>query len=500
MLTVVLSDSYVKAKAQIMRSAYLAEAYEFRLDTFKDITPAVIAHLMGLLDHETIFTYRMAQEGGLFHGVYEARWNLLKSYLSLAPSYVDLEAETPAIYINLLRQNYPHIKLILSRHYLNSTPLALEAEVDEMLQKKADVYKIATYAQSTLDSLKMLHISKRCKDAKIPFVGICMGEKGLLTRLLSSVMGHMFTYCSSDAASVVAPGQICIEDLHQIYRYKRLNTSTKIYALLGHPVKQSPSHYTHNQVFDQLGMNALYVKIDVDPEELSAVFQACKQLPFEGFSVTVPFKEQALELVGMLDESAQKIGAINTLYQREGEWRAANTDWQGAIRALQEHICLQDQKCLILGAGGTAKAIAYGVLKEGAFVTVLNRTQERALNLAEQLGCVGMGFEQLEEPLCYDVVIHTTTVKHVLPLEKKHLLNHRVVMDVLLHPVETPLLCLAKQQGCRVIYGYTMFLYQAAEQFRYWTNAPLEGIEELLKQAYFDFSAIVDGCCSSRNL
>lgn len=496
MLTVVLMHSCSQAQKQILSVGHLAEAYEFRLDTFADLDSGQLATLMELIAVPVIFTLRIQEQGGHFKGNYEERWKQLRPLLALAPSYVDLEEGTPEQHIGALRLDYPNIKLILSYHQTSKEVQSADTHLRRMLHRHADVYKIALYAHSALDALKMLHLSMQCHKSNLLFVGICMGEHGVLTRLLGPIIGSPFNYCCSESSMVSAPGQLSIQELCDVYHYKDLNADTKIYALLGHPVTHSPSHHTHNRLFSALKVNALYVKIDLLPEEFFVFFEACHHLPFEGFSITSPFKETAYQL---FQHPFQPMHAINTLYKRAGKWQGANTDGIGAIRSLEEKTSLTGKKCFILGAGGSARAIAYTLLTQGAYVTIFNRTYEKALQVSASLGCHAASLEELHRFGPYDILINTTTVgmsSMEIPIRECDILPRRVVMDILLK--STLLLSLAHAKQCKIISGYDLFLHQAVEQFQLWLNQPLPAIHQQLKEYYRDFKASDLDACLSR--
>src|SRR5512135_2805489 len=143
---------------------------------------------------------------------------------------------------------------------------------------------------------------------------------------------------------------------------------TKIYGILGRPVTHSLSPVMHNAAFRELGLNAVYVAFPVTI--LSHAVAGLRGLDIQGVSVTIPFKEEVIPLLDELDPQAARIGAVNTVVNREGRLIGYNTDWLGAIKALKAKTGLKDQHVLLLGAGGASRAIAFGILAEGGQVTL----------------------------------------------------------------------------------------------------------------------------------
>ncbi len=310
---------------------------------------------------------------------------------------------------------------IVSYHNFDETP-DLEDVLSQMKARhpKARFYKIAAFASSTLDAIKMVRFQRSHHDV----IGISMGEKGILTRILSP-----FTYAPLTEEDKNAPGQLLWSELETIYRYRSLNSDTRLYALLGNPVKQSIGHLYHNDKFSQNNMNAVYVKLLVLPEELPAFFEAIQDFSFWGFSVTAPLKEKI-----------QEGSIINTLYRTKNGWENCNTDGTAAADVLGN---VAGKRIVILGAGGAAKAIGAELIKRKGRVTFLRR--------------------QMEIP-GYDILINATSSGD--PDFKDRFIPGALVMDISIRT--TPFLLRAKAQGCEAINGIPMFMGQALLQADLW--------------------------------
>lgn len=346
-------------------------------------------------------------------------------------------------------------KIIRAYHNWEETPHNL----DQILKSipPAAIYKLTTMAHSTNDALRMLCFVK----GKTNITGFCMGEAGQISRILAPVVGNVFNYVAIEER--VAPGQLTVEELQEIYHYSRLHPQTKIYGLLGNPVSQSPSHRTHNAFFKEKGINALYLRMQVKEEELSSFFPLAKQLGIQGLSVTVPYKEKVISYLDRWEGDAKEIGAVNTLTFAQQKLYGVNTDGKGALDVLEQKISVQGKSCVILGAGGAARAIGYEAVKRGAKVIILNRTLARAKALGEKLQA---SYGTLETLPPYDILINATS--HLAPIAPLLLQPNTLVMEINFNGESSPLIQQARSLGCKVILGEEMFQQQALGQFSRW--------------------------------
>jgi shikimate dehydrogenase len=256
-----------------------------------------------------------------------------------------------------------------------------------------------------------------------------------------------------------------------------INGRTKLYGVLGHPVGHSLSPAMHNAAFRALGINAVYVAMDIT--EVKHAIRGLKSLGFGGVSVTIPHKEAVIPHLTAIDQVARDIGAVNSIAfipqgNGEVEIRGYNTDWIGANRALEKHVRLKGAKALIIGAGGAAKAVGFGLREAGAEVMITNRTIEKGEKLAKWLDCPFISRQGLEH-LQGDILINTTSVGMEpypadIPIEPRLVGNYGTVMDIVYAPLTTRLLAEARNMGCTGIDGLDMLLYQGAAQFEIWTG------------------------------
>lgn len=275
-----------------------------------------------------------------------------------------------------------------------------------------------------------------------------------------------------------------------------------LFGIFGHPVRHSLSPSMHNAAFRHLGINAVYLAFDVT--DLSAAMSGAKALNIHGLSITIPHKEAIMSLLDEIDRDARFIGAVNTVVNRDGRLIGFNTDCTGARKALEEAFgaekmdfkgvngqanavsVLAGKSVVILGAGGSARAVAFSLKSAGMSVHIANRTVEKAKQLSD---VVGGSFSNLHDVcnITADILVNTTSVGMApdvdeIPVSTNCLGNFSVVMDIVYSPLETALLREAQQRGCRTVNGLRMLLHQAACQFELWTGlpAPFHVMEQVL--------------------
>jgi len=269
-----------------------------------------------------------------------------------------------------------------------------------------------------------------------------------------------------------------------------INSSTEIYGIIGNPVAHSLSPIMHNSGFEALGLNKVYVAFHATDAEKA--LDGCRALGVQGLSVTIPHKEAVLAHLDSIDPVAEKIGAVNTLiFDKDKKIHGLNTDWIGANMALADKLDLQGKRILLLGAGGSAKAIGFGLLEAGAHVTLASRTESKVKRLGETLACDWIHLAEIDTVQA-DALVNATSVG-MRPLESASLVaadslaKFPVVMDIVYDPLETKLLREAKDAGCEVINGLSMLLYQGAAQFEAWTG--LDAPVEVMRAALMDMIA-----------
>jgi len=266
-----------------------------------------------------------------------------------------------------------------------------------------------------------------------------------------------------------------------------LNSDTVLFAVLGDPVSQSLSPVMHNTALSEVGYNGVYHAFKV--KDIGEAVSGIKALGIRGASITIPHKVSVIEFLDELDDTAEKIGAVNTVINRHGVLTGYNSDCLGAIKAILEKTAIKDKNVVIIGAGGAARAIGFGIISQGGRITVLNRTAEKGERLARHLGAEFQPISNLKKTGC-QILINTTPVgmipdTNVMPVQREDLDRTMVVMDVVYNPLKTRLLKEAENIGCRTVDGVSMFVYQGAFQFELWTGkrAPVEVMKKVVLKA-----------------
>ena len=312
----------------------------------------------------------------------------------------------------------------------------------------------------------------------------------MISRICARVFGSYLTFASLSNGKESAPGQISAEDLKNRFRFKKTSPKTKLFGVVGNPVSHSLSPDIHNAGFETIDFDGLYL-----PLKVSDCQQFMKALGpyFEGFSVTIPHKEEMMPFAINPSETLKKIGALNTLTKIiNNQWEGLNTDIAAAINSIVEVLpsrSLKDQTVLVIGAGGASRAIAIGAMQAGAKVTITNRTVVKGKKVADELEVPFIPLEDIWtfEYLPFQVIMNTTSVGmypnvNENPLHEIKFKPDQVVFDAIYNPNRTQLIQHAEKDGAFCITGREMFVKQGALQFERWTKkaAPLELFRNIL--------------------
>lgn len=461
--------------ARAERAARESTLLELRLDAIKlpasAITP-LREFLRSTSQTMVIATCRKQTYGGGFKGGIQEELRILREAALAGCALVDLELQSAEhLTAGALMELRQHASLILSYHDFKTTP-PLAPLLQRMQRIPADFYKLVPTASTWRQNIEMLRFVE-ANSGQQSLVAFCMGEVGLLSRLLSLRAGSAFTFAALDAAEATAPGQPDVRELRNLYRLDLLNRATRIYGVLGYPLEHTLSPRMHNAAYRRAGENALYLPLPSRrPED---VLEYADAIPLSGFSVTQPYKSAFLDRLERLDPLAQAIGAINTVVRRQGKFYGYNTDVAGIVEPLAQALPLRGAKILVLGAGGAARAAVFGLRSRGAQVFVHNRTRQRAQALAQAAKAKVVARPELKK-LTFDALVNATPVGQYpkvkeSPLEAGEVRAH-VVFDLVYNPLETALIQMARAAGARVIPGMEMFVLQGARQFELWTGKP----------------------------
>ncbi len=471
----IIANNLVDALHDMTEASKVADIVELRIDYIKDVD------LKRLLEKRTkpvIVTNRPVREGGKFDGSEEERIALLKLAVRLQADYVDVEHDS----IQHIRRDTVHrvpTKIIVSYHNFRETPRDLTDIYKRLSQSGADIVKIVTHANDITDNVRIYQLLQQ---SQMPVISFCMGELGIISRILYKRFSSYLTFASLQAGKESAPGQINIHELLNTYQAQKQDKHSAIYGLIGNPVSHSISPIIHNTLFREMHFNSIYVPFKVDT--IGDFMREFRKLDIKGYSVTIPHKETVISHLDAVDPVAKKIGAVNTIVNMDGQLVGYNTDCEAAIKVLEGvdqvsakslgETYLKGKKVTLVGAGGVARAIAFGLKEHQAQITIINRNCGRAQSLARDVGCLARKFDD-PQALDTDILINATPVGmfpkiHETPIDKNKLKTDMIVFDTVYNPIETKLLRDAKSQGCRIASGLSMFVHQAAAQFKLWTG------------------------------
>lgn len=427
-----------------------------------------------------IATLRRCNAGGEFRGTVSDQQKLLAAAIRAGCSWCDLEVESAEASPDTVRTlQVAGGRVVISFHDFRRTPEDLISITRRLRRCGGDAIKVAAHCATLSDALRILALSRDRDDV----VAVPMGEAGLPARVLALGRGSALAYASSGEAT--APGQLGVSDMRNIYRASKITRSTRIFGIVGDPVKYSQSPLMHNSGYVERGVNAVFLPFQVT--DLRDFMRSVSQLRLAGLSVTKPHKQSILPYLHRCEALSSRIGAINTVAFRGKQLFGYNTDYIGVLRALQPRLRLRGSRILILGAGGAARAAAFALAHAGADVVICARRAARARELADASCASVIQRSELRREK-FDAIINATPVGMGAdarsPLRANEL-NSRVVMDMVYSPIQTPLLRAAARRGIKTISGAEMFIAQGAAQWEIWlrTRAPVKVMRHAVLRA-----------------
>ncbi|KAL2661407.1 hypothetical protein AAZV13_03G200000 [Glycine max] len=390
-------------------------------------------------------------EGGLYEGDENKRLEALQLAVELSADFIDVELKAASCLPTLvehMRNHNSHGKIIVSCYVDGTTPPheVLLQLVELMQATGADIIKLVTLAADITEIKRIFSLFLYCQ---VPLIAYSVGERGLISQLLSPKFGGFFVYGS--LAGNPIPGLPSLDSIQEAYKLEHVNADTKVFGLISKPVSHSRGPILHNPSFKDVNYNGIYVPMFVD--DLKKFFSTYPSPDFSGFSVGIPYKEEVLRFCDEVHPLAQSIGAVNTIIRRprDGKLVGYNTDCEAAITAIED--ALIDR----------AKSLACAVFGEAQpFKELVNFQPEKGAILANATP-VGM---------------HPNTDR--IPVAEATLEDYRLVFDAVYTPRRTRLLNEADAAGAITVAGVEMFLRQAIGQFNLFTG--LEAPEEFMRE------------------
>ncbi len=427
-----------------------------------------------------IATCRRVANGGKFKGSLASQLDILAKASASGCQLLDIELQSA---MRCKREQLERLRaragLILSFHDFRATK-KLDETLEKMARLAADFYKVVSTATSLYDNVTMMKFLEQ-QSERHSLIGMCMGEQGIISRVLGVRAGSVFTFASLSPEQRTAPGQVTAQELRSTYRIEQVDAATRVYGVVGDPVAQSLSPTIMNAAMRRENVNAVYLALHA--KTLKDLLACVRDIPINGLSVTMPYKQEILRHLDNTDSHTTKIGACNTVVRgQDGKLYGFNTDTAGIVRPLERRIPLEKAKILVLGAGGAARAAVFGLKERGAEIYILNRSAGPAQKLAHQARARIVKRASDLKKQRFDVIINATPVgmgnTHDTPLKEDEI-NTKFVFDMVYDPMETRLIKLAKGRGAEVIPGIEMFVHQAARQFEIWTGKPAPSDEML---------------------
>src|SRR5204863_6760028 len=325
---------------------------------------------------------RRQASGGKFRGSLASQLEVLGKDASAGCQLLDLELQsTSKCKPEQLHRLRSKTALIISFPDFRATK-NLEKSLHKMAAYPADFYKIVGAATTLYDNVTMMKFLEKQSD-KYSLIGLCMGEQGIISRVLGVRAGSVFTFAALSPDEKTAPGQVTAQELRSTYRIEQVDAATRVYGVAGDPVTHSLSPAIMNAALRRENVNGVYVALHA--KTLKDLLACARDIPIHGLSITMPYKDVILKYLDNMDSHTTKIGACNTVVRAQyGKLYGFNTDASGVIRPLEQRITIENAKILVLGAGGAARAAVFGLKERGAEVYILNRTIGPAKKLAHR--------------------------------------------------------------------------------------------------------------------
>ena len=478
-----LTAKTIKRNLEILEKyRKFTDVAELRVDCLDSDDRLSIRRFPELAGLPVILTIRRDVDGGYFTGGEGNRVKLFATGLAYADAdkrhnfaYVDIEEDFDVPSLEEAARTFG-TRIIRSCHNLKGEIEDIPLKIKSMKRVGDEVVKVAMAVNTTADVLRVLKASRDEEVRDMDKILICMGHYGIYSRILAERFGSLLSYSSALSEREVpgAPGQMDVRELAELYHFRRVTKKTKVYGVVGNPLKATVGPWFFNTVFNLENRDAVYIPFPTT--SIGDLFDICDELGVQGLSITVPFKETVFSKLAKSSDAVKSIGACNTMYRFDGGWLGENTDCTGFSGSLLQFVNkknLKRQKVTIIGAGGAARAVAAEIFRFGGSALILNRTALKAKNIAQQynfrwgaLDSQGIGAMAKFS----NIIIQTTSVgmdgyEAADPLELYSFSGKEAVMDLIYTPAETPFLKRAAEAGCRTMNGYDMVVRQACLQY-----------------------------------
>jgi 3-dehydroquinate dehydratase / shikimate dehydrogenase len=446
----------------ILQNSLIDDIVEIRIDRIPDLN---LKRLLRTPRPEVIITNRRKDEGGYFTGTALEQLEILSEAIKLGADYVDVEFSWGSNIVGEIISRTGKTKVICSYHNYKETPHDLKKVYNAIRKINPDIIKIATMANDISDNKLIFNLLQFAKQYHQPTIAFCMGELGQISRILTGFYSGYLSFASLSDKDITAPGQLSIEEMTTVFNANNIDKKTKIFGLIGNPVKHSQGIYYHNDSFKRKKVNAVYVNFLVT--NLKHFMKSFRD-EFSGFSVTMPFKSEIVNYIDKIDDCAAHLNAVNTIINRRNKLIGYNTDFMAISSILEKQISVRNKNVVVLGTGAISKTMAYAAILNGANVTIVGRSISKAKIIGDQLGCQAITFDKLLL-LNANVLMNGTSIgmkgtKKIRLVPLKFYQKDMTIFDAVYNPVTTSLLHDALASGCKIITGKELFEKQAMLQ------------------------------------
>jgi len=480
---------------QIRRAEGKADLIELRLDYLDDASEKTIDRIFAHKGETPwLLTYRPKEQGGQQELTVEKRKAFWNSRLNA--EFIDVEEDIASV-ITPLGATRIH-----SYHDFSGSTADLSSLFVRLSKLGDGVVKIAAQADQSTDAIPVWKLLEFSEAVNQPVIPLAMGEAGKWTRILGLARGAFLTYASLESGKETAPGQISTHEMHGLYRAKDLDKTTDVYGIIAGNTSYTVSPPMQNAAFKASGLNAVFVPFqarDLDEFMRRMVKPETREveLNLKGFAITNPHKQSIIPHLDEIDETAQKIGAVNTVKVENGKLHGFNTDAFGFVEPLKEAFGdLQNARVVVVGAGGASRAVIYALKQEKARITLLARDPRKATDFKEEfdilLGRMPNDQERLSSGPT-DIIVNTTPLgtkghqEEATIATARQLEGTKLVYDLVYNPAETRLMKEAKKAGVKAINGLEMIIRQGTRQFEIWTGqkAPIHEMRAAVVKQFF---------------
>jgi shikimate dehydrogenase/3-dehydroquinate dehydratase type I len=439
-----------------------------------------VAGLVRRAGRPVAVTVRTIEDGGSFDGSTAEKRSILFAALAEGAAFVDVEWDGPLREIAFGPESG---RTILSHHGAPCEGTTLDPLLSAMAGTKAARLKIVPRAARLAELRAVRDLLARARLERLALCSFAMGSAGTWSRVAALLWGSWGTYGAAARGRETGDGQLDTVTMLEVYRVLAISEATTTFALCGTPLSGSPSPTLHAAGYKDLGLDAVYVPIDSgDLDDVAALLDGGGPLAISGFGVTIPLKEHAARRCVTLDPFAA-CGSANTVVVRADGWAGFNTDAPAALALIRRHFDPCGRPAAILGAGGTARAIAAALVSAGAIVTLYSRSATKGEDTARAVGAASAPWAALPGA-AWDLLVQATPAGRngEEVLLRRHL-NGRMVLDAAYGVEATPLVRAARVRGMAVADGLDLLGEQAALQFERLTGraAPREAMAAALQ-------------------